>query len=166
MSGSPRFINVALAIGVLCGFSASRSIDALRQSETKARPTRGPDRKLSDEQIVRDLRSSLNELVARDRFSGAVLPAKNDQVLFEQAYGFANHAFNVPNKVDTKFNLGSMGKMFTAVAILQLAQQGRLSLNELYAAPQQLEARGAIAAKWGTSHNDRCLGSSRDRASG
>jgi CubicO group peptidase (beta-lactamase class C family) len=131
MSGSPRFINVALAIGVLCGFSASRSTDTLSQSETKARPTRGPDRKLSDEQIVRDLRSSLNELVARDRFSGAVLLAKNDQVLFEQAYGFANHAFNVPNKVDTKFNLGSMGKMFTAVAILQLAQQGRFSLNDV-----------------------------------
>jgi CubicO group peptidase (beta-lactamase class C family) len=85
---------------------------------------------MSDAQVVQDLRSSLNEFVAQDRFSGAVLLAKNDKILFEQAYGFADHAFNVPNRVDTKFNLGSMGKMFTAVAILQLAQQGRLSLDD------------------------------------
>jgi hypothetical protein len=77
--GSRRFMSVALAIGVLCGFSASRSTDAVSRSETRARPTRGPDRTLRDEPLVRDLRSSLNELVAQDRFSGAVLLAKNDQ---------------------------------------------------------------------------------------
>jgi hypothetical protein len=110
MSRSRRFMNVALAIGVLCGFSAPRSRDASSQSETKARPTRGPDRRMSDEQIVKDLRSALSELVAQDRFSGTVLLAKGDRVLFEQPYGFADHAFNVPNKVDTKFNFRLDGK--------------------------------------------------------
>src|SRR5262249_39312962 len=64
------------------------------------------------------------------RFSGVVLVAKNDRILFERAYGFANHAFNAPNKTDTKFNLASMGKMFTGASILQLAEQGKLSLDD------------------------------------
>lgn len=89
-----------------------------------------PLRKMTDAQIIQDLESHLNELAAQDKFSGAVLLAKNDKILFEQAYGFANHAFDVRNRVETKFNMGSMGKMFTAVAILQLVQTGKLSLND------------------------------------
>lgn len=86
--------------------------------------------RMTDEQIVDDLRSSLDKLSVEDKFSGAVLLAKHDKVLFEHAYGYADHAFDVPNQVDTKFNFGSMGKMFTGVSILQLAQQGKLSLDD------------------------------------
>lgn len=86
--------------------------------------------RMSDAEIVAALRARLEQLAAADMFSGAVLLAKNGQVLFEKAYGYADHAFNVPNRVDTKFNLGSMGKMFTGVAVLQLEQQGKLSLED------------------------------------
>jgi hypothetical protein len=86
-------------------------------------------RKMTDTQIVQDLRARLNRLAAEDKFSGAVLLAKGDKILFERAYGFADHAFNARNQVDTKFNLASMGKMFTAVAVLQLVEQGKLSLE-------------------------------------
>jgi CubicO group peptidase (beta-lactamase class C family) len=86
--------------------------------------------RMTDAQILGDLKENLDRLTRADQFSGAVLVAKNDRILFEHAYGYANHAFNVPNKVDTKFNLGSMNKMFTAVSILQLVQQGRFSLND------------------------------------
>lgn len=85
--------------------------------------------KRSDEQIVDDLSTYLKQLAAKDGFSGSVLLAKGDKILFKGAYGHANHAFNAPNTVDTKFNLGSMGKMFTGVAILQLVEQGKLSLD-------------------------------------
>jgi CubicO group peptidase (beta-lactamase class C family) len=85
--------------------------------------------KMTDAQIVQDLRTRLDRLTADDKFSGAVLIAKGDKILFEHAYGFADHAFNAPNKVDTKFNLGSIGKMFTAVSVLQLVEQGKLSLD-------------------------------------
>jgi CubicO group peptidase (beta-lactamase class C family) len=87
----------------------------------------GQHERMTDAQIVQDLESKLDELVRSDRFSGAVLLAKGDQILFEQAYGFANHAFDARNRVDTKFNLGSMNKMFTGVAILQLMQQGTVA---------------------------------------
>jgi CubicO group peptidase (beta-lactamase class C family) len=89
-----------------------------------------PAPRMSDEQIVADLGSSLQQLAKEDKFSGAVLLAKGDKILFAHAYGYADHAFDVLNKVDTKFNLGSMGKMFTGVAVLQLAQQGKLSLDD------------------------------------
>ncbi|HEY1773221.1 MAG TPA: serine hydrolase domain-containing protein [Gammaproteobacteria bacterium] len=85
---------------------------------------------MTDAQLTQDLDTTLDGLVAQDKFSGAVLLAKRGQVLFEHAYGYADHAFDAPNRVDTKFNLGSMGKMFTGVAMLQLAQQGKLSLDD------------------------------------
>jgi CubicO group peptidase (beta-lactamase class C family) len=88
-----------------------------------------PLHKMTDDQIVQDLRSTLDRLAAQDKFSGAVLVAKGGKILFEHAYGYADHAFNDLNKVDTKFNLASMGKMFTGVAVLQLVEQGKLSLD-------------------------------------
>ena len=89
-----------------------------------------PDGKLTDEQVVALTEVYLDELVSRDRFSGTVLFAKDGNVLFKKAYGLANKRYNIPNKTDTKFNLGSMNKMFTGVAIAQLAQQGKLSFND------------------------------------
>lgn len=85
---------------------------------------------LSDPEIVEELRTLMDRLAQADAFSGAVLLAKDGKVLFKQAYGLASKRFNVPNKIDTKFNLGSMNKMFTGVAILQLVQRGKLSLDD------------------------------------
>jgi CubicO group peptidase (beta-lactamase class C family) len=127
MSRIRTFMNAVGFGSVLCtavvmGFAGPSTQSTVPNSQRQ---------QLDDDRIVQDLRSSLNEVVAQDRFSGAVLLAKNGTILFEQAYGFADHAFNARNRLDTKFNLGSMGKMFTAVAILQLVEQNRLSLNDL-----------------------------------
>jgi CubicO group peptidase (beta-lactamase class C family) len=59
-----------------------------------------------------------------------VLIAKNGKPILERAYGLASKGFNIPNRTDTKFNLASMNKMFTAVAIAQLAEQGKLSFDD------------------------------------
>jgi D-alanyl-D-alanine carboxypeptidase len=63
-------------------------------------------------------------------FTSAVLIAQHGEIIFEQSYGWANRSYDVPNQVDTKFNLGSMNKMFTAVAIMQLVQQGKLAADD------------------------------------
>jgi CubicO group peptidase (beta-lactamase class C family) len=63
-------------------------------------------------------------------FSGAVLLARDGVPIFQGAYGMANKDFNVPNRIDTKFNLGSMNKMFTAVAVAQLVERGKLSFDD------------------------------------
>ncbi len=85
---------------------------------------------MTDEQIASSLATYLDELAKEDKFSGVVLIAKDGKPVFERAYGLANRAKNLPNNTETRFNLGSMNKMFTAVAIAQLAQAGKLSFEE------------------------------------
>jgi len=65
---------------------------------------------------------------AKDQFSGAILVARNGRVLFQKAYGLADRARHRPNTLDTQFRFGSMGKMFTAVAIMQLVERGKIDL--------------------------------------
>ncbi|MBN1213779.1 MAG: beta-lactamase family protein [candidate division Zixibacteria bacterium] len=89
-----------------------------------------PEGKMTDDEMVAYLKDFLDKLTSEDKFSGAVLVAKDDRILFKNAYGKACLRYGVPNKIDTKFNLGSMNKMFTGVAIAQLVQQGKLSFDD------------------------------------
>lgn len=66
---------------------------------------------------------------AQDDFSGAVLLAKGGRVLFQKAYGLADRERRKANRLDTQFRFGSMGKMFTAVAIMQLVEKGKVDLE-------------------------------------
>ncbi len=84
---------------------------------------------LSEKEVVEKTTTFLEGLKSRDGFSGAVLIAKDGVPILKKAYGYANRSFDVPNRVDTKFNLGSMNKMFTATAIMQLVEQGKISLD-------------------------------------
>jgi CubicO group peptidase (beta-lactamase class C family) len=63
-------------------------------------------------------------------FSGAVLVARDGRVVLRRGVGLADREWNVPNTPDTKFRLGSITKQFTAAAILQLAEQGKLSFDD------------------------------------
>jgi D-alanyl-D-alanine carboxypeptidase len=71
----------------------------------------------------------LRRMVADEGFGGAVLVAKGDRVLFGRAYGLADRKTDVRNTLGTRFRIGSMNKMFTAVAILQLVEAGKLELT-------------------------------------
>jgi CubicO group peptidase (beta-lactamase class C family) len=64
-----------------------------------------------------------------ERFSGAVLVASGDTVLIQKACGEASRRYHVPNTPGTLFNIGSMDKMFTAVAAMQLVEAGKVSLD-------------------------------------
>jgi D-alanyl-D-alanine carboxypeptidase len=86
-------------------------------------------RHLSESELVTALRKKLDEETAADRFSGAALIARDGKTVFAQAYGLANREQKIPNTVTTRFRLGSMNKMFTAVATLQLVQGGKLDLK-------------------------------------
>ena len=72
----------------------------------------------------------MKRLAEADVFSGAVLLAKDGVPVYKAVYGTANKDYGVPNKIDTKFNLGSMNKMFTAVSIAQLVEKGKLSFDD------------------------------------
>jgi CubicO group peptidase (beta-lactamase class C family) len=81
--------------------------------------------------VAKEIESYLNSLVAENKLSGAVLVAKDGVTIASKAAGIANKATGAPIALETKFNLGSMNKMFTAVAIAQLAQAKRLSFDDL-----------------------------------
>ena len=63
-------------------------------------------------------------------FNGAVLIAHGGRPIFREAYGLANYEFNIANTPKTKFRLGSVGKQFTAAAILLLEQRGKLKVTD------------------------------------
>ena len=72
----------------------------------------------------------LDRMAKADVFSGAVLVARNGTPLVEKAFGFASKRYNVRNDVDTKFNIGSITKLLTAVAVAQLADAGKLAYSD------------------------------------
>jgi CubicO group peptidase (beta-lactamase class C family) len=72
----------------------------------------------------------LDDLVWADEFSGVVLIAHGDRIVFSEARGMANQEESIANTLDTPFNYASVGKMFTAVAIGQLVQLGKLSFED------------------------------------
>ena len=69
------------------------------------------------------------EIAALGDFSGVVAVAANGRNVYARAAGLADRERGAPNTLDTRFGIASMGKMFTAVAILQLAQAGKLDLD-------------------------------------
>jgi CubicO group peptidase (beta-lactamase class C family) len=83
---------------------------------------------LQEQALLAALASELQRDSRSGLFSGAVLIAKEGQTIFESAYGFADRARGVLNA--TRFRMGSINKMFTAVAILQLIQSGKIRLND------------------------------------
>jgi D-alanyl-D-alanine carboxypeptidase len=85
---------------------------------------------MNESELLAAVRTKLEGDTAAGRFAGAVLVAKNGRPVLAEAYGFADREHKVPNTLKTRFRIGSMNKMFTAVAILQLAQAGKLDVND------------------------------------
>ena len=131
-----------LRFAIIVGHIEPYPIDELR-----VKPASGPDdsgepkspvketttpvaKKMTDAEMASSLATYLDDLAKQDKFSGVVLIAKDGKPIFEKAYGLADKAKNIPNNTETRFNLGSMNKMFTAVAIAQLAEAGKLSFDD------------------------------------
>jgi CubicO group peptidase (beta-lactamase class C family) len=72
----------------------------------------------------------MNGQIKSNRFSGSVLIAQNGKVLITKGYGMADVELNVLNTPETKFRLGSITQQFTAMAILELEEDGRLSTQD------------------------------------
>jgi D-alanyl-D-alanine carboxypeptidase len=98
--------------------------------EPIARPPEWARPHLNEKELIGRTRQLVQELVSADKIAGAVLVANNGKPIFAQAYGLADREHHVPNTLPTPFRLGSMNKMFTAVATLQLVKEGKLKLDE------------------------------------
>ncbi len=84
----------------------------------------------NDAEHGKTIEAYLAGLVQADEFSGVVLVGRGDTPIFLRAYGLADRGFSVPNRTDTRFNLGSINKLFTTIAVGQLLEQGKLSVGD------------------------------------
>ena len=117
----PRRVAAALPVAVLLSLPGTRGLVAQPAAPvcTDSLATR----------LAAQMTPEIDKAVADRRFSGVVLIACNGKPVFSGAYGMAHRAKRVPNTMDTRFNLGSMNKMWTAIAIAQLVEQGKVDVN-------------------------------------
>jgi CubicO group peptidase (beta-lactamase class C family) len=119
-----------MAVSVRVEPSSPYLVNGIGQRPPRPKAGTQAPRVVTDADMVATLGQYVDALAQADVFSGTVLLAKDGKVLYSAAFGQANKDFGAPNKLDTKFNLGSMNKMFTSVTIAQLADQGKLSLDD------------------------------------
>lgn len=77
-----------------------------------------------------DIQGLVERYAELDMFSGTVVVADHGKVVYSGAYGDANKDHRIANRLDTRYNIGSIGKTFTAVAIMQLVESGKLRLDD------------------------------------
>ncbi|MBN2363838.1 beta-lactamase family protein [candidate division WOR-3 bacterium] len=83
-----------------------------------------------ESQAIERIKTFLADQESLNRFSGSVLIAKNGDQLLLLSAGMSDKRFFAPNRIDTKFNLGSLNKLFTSVAILQIIKKGEISIDD------------------------------------
>ncbi len=83
----------------------------------------------SNQTLSQELDSYLTAIADEDEFSGAVLVARNGEIVLERAYGLADVANQLPNTRETRFQLASAAKPLTATAVMMLVQQNKLALD-------------------------------------
>lgn len=88
-----------------------------------------PER-LTERAAVAAWEAEIDKAAAAGKFSGVWLWAKNGKAVTSGARGKANRERGIDNTLSTRFRIGSMNKMFTAVAALQLVERGKLSLDD------------------------------------
>ncbi len=89
-----------------------------------------PSRSEASASVAESLDRYLSARTELGRFSGAVLVAKGDRVLFRKGYGFADVARRTPYTPETRHAVASITKMFTSMAALRLRDAGKLKLDD------------------------------------
>ena len=82
-----------------------------------------------DDAIATDVKTFVANLAAADKFSGVVLVSRNDHLLFNGGYGFANRSTRQRNTPETPFMLSSVGKLFTTAVVAKLIERNQLSFD-------------------------------------
>lgn len=119
-----------MVVGLTVGAQPPHNILGMGFRNSEAPADLLPRDKLTEQEIRDKVDGFLTKLIEADAFSGVVLVAKDGRPIYQRASGLASRTWNAPNRIDTKFNIASIGKMFTAVAIAQLVEKGKLSYED------------------------------------
>lgn len=120
-----------------------------------------PKGPVSHAELGKRIHAVLDRLVSVSDFSGCVTVVDGGESVFDECRGLAERSFHMPVDRQTKFRIGSVGKMFTAVAIAQLVEAGKLSWNDTLAKrvpeyPDQATAKKVTV--WELLHHTSGLG--------
>ncbi|MFK2929996.1 beta-lactamase family protein [Dyella agri] len=120
-----------------------------------------PKGAVSHAELGKQIHAVLDKLASVSDFSGCVTVLDGGEIVFDECRGQADRSFNVPVDRQTKFRVGSVGKMFTAVAVAQLVEAGKLSWNDTLAKlvpeyPDQATAKKVTV--WELLHHTSGLG--------
>lgn len=96
-------------------------------SSALAEQEEGP---VSASELPERLAAMVDRIAAAGDFSGSVCLMQEGEVLLDRAWGLADREADTPNRTDTPFGIASLGKMFTAVAVAQLVEQGSLRYED------------------------------------
>jgi CubicO group peptidase (beta-lactamase class C family) len=89
------------------------------------KPTGQPEK-----ETIQQVKTYLQKQAAEGRFSGTALVAKEGKAILVESAGMASKRYQAPNRSDTKYNLGSLNKSFTSVAVLQLIEAGKIGIDD------------------------------------
>src|SRR5437016_9634872 len=104
------------------------SAPVLAQQQTAVSPANHPA-PISQTELVKRLTTSVDSLARLGQFSGVVVLAKDGAPVYQSAHGLADRQRSIANNLQTAFNLGSINKVFTQIAILQLAAARKVDLD-------------------------------------
>ena len=115
-----------------------RAFDATRRVTVELKNPENPNLKtlttrnmpLPSADALKKLDLFAHRMADEDRFSGVIGVKKHGELIYEKAFGLANRGRDLPVTKDTPFFFASQGKMFTAVAVLQLVEEGKLKLDD------------------------------------
>jgi CubicO group peptidase (beta-lactamase class C family) len=121
-----RFVVACSSTALLVAWVAAANGGAPQQAQPAAEPVA----RMPEARALAAADKHTQELCAAGQFSGVMLVARGGKNLLSRACGDADREKRIPNRVDTKINLGSMNKMFTATAVMQLVEQGKIRVED------------------------------------
>ena len=122
-----RALCLLVALAMLLGIAAcgEKSVPAKAATTTDYGQTAPPSESIMAERISR-LMQFYEE---SGQFGGAILVAQDGKIIYEDAFGWANMEWRIPNALDTRFRVASITKEFTAVLVMQQVEKGRVRLD-------------------------------------
>lgn len=111
------------------------NIKTKANAQKAERPTQEPTQAVSSqfsEKQLKSIEKTINSRLENMNFNGTFLVAIGDEVIYHKAMGYSDAEKETPNTLDTKYEIGSCTKQFTAAAIAKLAQEGKLSLKDKF----------------------------------
>lgn len=128
-AGNHPRLTAALVIGLVLIAAGLIAWGSIRPASVRVTPDPLPPRPpVEVVEALPDLKAQLDRWGGSGQFTGGVLVAKGDQVLYRNVHGWADRSLMKPLALNSRFRLASVSKQFTAAAILRLQDDGKLSI--------------------------------------